>query len=341
MLSHYFTHPLALVLLLLLPALLWWQLRQRRRAVQFSASSLLSGLPTGRSKRVRILGLGARLLALALLIIALAGPRWPDEGSRIPTDVISIAIVLDASQSMTETDFNWKGEKISRLDAVKRVFELFVIGGEGPDGAQFAGRPNDLVALVVFAQYPETVCPLTLDHAALVERLRKQEARKQEWTVIGDGIAWALQGLAKTGKGKKVVVLLTDGEQQYEAKGVLKPRQAAQLAGNMGVPIYAIDAGKDLDALKDAKPEEVTNRQRAQKIMQDVAALTPQGKYFRADDAKTLLDVCQEIDALEREQTPSFEYRRYYQGFVWFGIASFASLWGILALEMTFWRRLP
>jgi Ca-activated chloride channel family protein len=338
-LSLYFSTPLILLLLLLLPPLVWWQLRQRRRAVAFSAVSLVHGLPTGRSTRARITGLVMRTLALALLIIALAGPRWPDEGSRIPTDAISIAIVVDVSYSMTDKDFLWNGEMISRLDAVKQVFKLFVLGGEGPEGQQFPGRSNDLLSLVVFAEYPETVCPLTLDHAALIHVLEKQQARKQEWTNIGDGIGWAVQGLVKSGKGKKVIVLLTDGE-QTKAGAALKPKQAAQLAGNNDIPIYAIDAGKDPAELTGAKPDDIKNRQEAKKVLQGVADIS-QGRYFAAGDSKALLEICQTIDELERLPVESFEYRRYYQGFFWFGLAAFVVLFLILALEMTIWRRVP
>lgn len=337
--SLYFTHPLLLLLLLPLPALVWWQSRQRRRAVQFPANSLLAGLPAGRSRLARGVGVAARVLALALLVIALAGPRWPDEGSRLPTEGIAIALVVDVSYSMTDKDFPWQGKLISRLDAVKNVFKLFVLGGDGPVGQKFTGRGNDLLALVVFAEYPETICPLTLDHAALMQMLDKQEAKKQEWTNIGDGIAWALQGLMKSGTGKKVLVLLTDGE-QTKTGAALKPRQAAQLAGNMGIPIYAIDVGVDPAQLKDAKPADIQDREQAKKIMQELADIS-QGRYFHAADADALLDVCRQIDAFERPQIESFQYRRFYQAFAWFALASLVLLTGILTLELTVWRRLP
>lgn len=337
--SLYFANPLFLLFLLLLPPLLWWQFRQRRSAVRFSGASLLQGLPAGRSKVARFTGIIVRTLALGLGIFALAGPRWPDEGSRIPTEGIAIAIVVDASFSMSEKDFLWETQLINRLDAVKKVFKLFVLGGEGPEGQSFTGRGHDLISLVVFAAYPETVCPLTLDHAVLTQLLEKQEPRPQEWTNIGDSIAFALNGLVKSGKGKKVMVLLTDGE-QTEPKATLKPRQAAQLAGNLKIPIYVIDAGKDPAQLVDAKPEDITNRERAQKTMQDVAKIT-EGKYFQASDTKTLLEVCQQIDEMEREIIPSFQYRRYYEGFVWFALAALVLWFGITALELTFWRRVP
>jgi Ca-activated chloride channel family protein len=335
----YLTHPLVLLLLLPLPVLAWWQLRQRKRAVEFPADALMRGLPTGRAAFVRTTSTLARILALALLIIALAGPRWPDEGSRIPTEGMSIALVVDVSQSMTDKDFLWQGQPTSRLQAAKEIFKLFVQGGTGPGGQQFSGRDNDLLSLVAFADYPENVCPLTLDHRALIKMLDAQEARTQEWTDIGDAIAFSLATLEKSGKGKKALVLLTDGEQtKYDAK--LKPRQAAQLAGNLGIPIYAIDVGKDPGQTPDAPSDEIKKRQDAKKIMQVLADIT-KGRYFHASDADALLEVCRQIDEMERQEIESFEYRRFFQAFAWFSLGSLAMLSTILTLEMTVWRRLP
>jgi Ca-activated chloride channel family protein len=333
--SLYFTHPLALLLFMMLPPLLWWQLRQKRRAVQFSAASLVQDLPAGRSKVARVVGLGCRFLGLALLILALSGPRWPDEGSRIPTEGMSIVLVVDVSYSMKEEDFQGDGKLISRLQAVKNVFELFVKGGAGPNGEKFLGRRSDLLSLIVFAKYPETICPLTHDHGALISLLRKQDARLQE-TNIGDAIFLAWSSLEKSGQGRKAIVLFTDGEQSPGA--VLKPRQAAQLAGNAKVKIYSIDAGKDPPS--GAKPEELEERKKAKKIMQDLANLTD-GACFHATDAAGLLEICRQIDEMERYPILTFEYRRYYQAFVWFALGSLGLFTGILVLEQTLWRRLP
>jgi Ca-activated chloride channel family protein len=337
--SLYLTQPLVLLLLLPLPALAWWQLRQRKRAVELPADALMRGLPTGRTTLVRTTSILARILALALLIIALAGPRWPDEGSRIPTEGMSIALVFDVSQSMTDKDFLWQGQPTSRLQAAKEIFKLFVQGGAGPGGQQFSGRNNDLLSLVAFADFPENVCPLTLDHRALMHMLEAQEARTQEWTDIGEAIAFALATLEKSGKGKKALVLLTDGEQtKTEAK--LKPGQAAQLAGNLGIPIYAIDVGKDPGQSTDVPADEIKKRQDAKKIMQNLAGIS-NGRYFHASDADALLEVCRQIDEMERHEIETFQYRRFFQAFAWFSIGSFALLSSILMLEMTVWRRLP
>jgi Ca-activated chloride channel family protein len=340
-LSVHFAHPLVLLLLVLVPLLLWWWRRWRRSALRFPQATLLRRLPAGRSAWVRRLGLVCRALGLICLIVALAGPRWPDIGSRIPTEGIAIAIVLDVSGSMAEKDFDWQGKKISRLEAAKEVFKLFVRGGIGPDGQQFSGRDNDLISLVVFATRPETACPLTLSHGVLEKILEEQQPRRvptEARTNIGDALAWALNGLNRAGHVRKVMVLLSDGEHNVPPKA-LKPRQAAQLAGHFGVPIHVIDAGKE-GSESSVIEEEKVNRDRAQTILKEVASIT-RGQYFQAGDTRALLQVCEQIDALERQQILSFQYRHYYEGFVWFALAAFVFFFSIHLLESTVWRRWP
>jgi Ca-activated chloride channel homolog len=336
-------HPLALLLLLAVPPLLWWWRRKGRTALRYPDTGVLRGLPAGRTIVARRGGVALRAAALLLLIVAVAGPRWPDAGTRIPTEGIAIAMVVDVSGSMAETDFDWQGEKISRLDAVKKVFRLFVEGGDGPGGERLEGRGNDLLSLVAFGTRPESVCPLTLNHGVLLQLLNAEQPRGalEGQTNIGDAIAWALHGLHSAGPRRKVMVLLTDGEHNVPPPA-LKPRQAAQLAGNLGVPIYVIDAGSDLPtgAEPGVRESSAADRMNARKTLQEVAKMTG-GLCFEARDGKTLLEACRHIDQLERQRIESFQYRRYYEGFPWFGVASLACWVGLMVLEMTVWRKVP
>jgi Ca-activated chloride channel family protein len=129
-----FANPGYLWLMLLVPPLLWWWLRRRRNALRHPAVGALAGLPAGKARLARW-GPGVlRSLALVLLVIALAGPRWPDLRTRIETEGIAIVMLVDVSGSMAERDFDWHGQPISRLEAVKKVFHLFVSGSESPPG---------------------------------------------------------------------------------------------------------------------------------------------------------------------------------------------------------------
>lgn len=329
-----FAFPGCLLLLLTVPPLLYFWWRRGRAALRYSDTRLLSGLPTGRARRAQRWGLNFRAAGLVFLILALAGPRWPDLGTRIPTEGIAIAIVLDVSASMNERDVDWQGEPLTRLEAVKRVFRLFVAGGEAPGSVNLAARPNDLIGLVVFATRPETACPLTLDHAALLKILDAEEARTvatEATTNPGDAIAWSLVALEKAPALRKVIVFLTDGESNVPAPA-LTPRQAAQLAGNLEIPIYAIGAGGEVN------DKEAGARARAS--LEDVARIT-KGRHFLAADGAALAAACAEIDKLERTPIEGVHYRRYHEGYLWCAVLALVSWLVILGLESTRWRRIP
>ncbi len=332
MMPH-FTHPWAFLLFPLVPVVAWRLAGRSRGAWRFSDRRLLPRLASWRAIVATWGSPLLRVMALTLTIVALAGPRWVDESQRLPTEGISIAMVLDVSVSMGQNaDFDWENTKITRLLGVKKLFRLFVAGGQGPDGVELKGRPHDLIALAPFATHPETACPLTLEHAALLRKMEAQEHR--DTTNAGDGIAWGLFVLESASTKRKVLVYLSDGESDPDKK--LTPRQAAQLAAGLSIPIYAIDASpeqpedkKDAKALADARA-----------TMQALAKMT-QGEYFRAQDGRGLLKAYESIDRIERERILSFQYRRYYEAYLWFALAGLGCWLLLIVLEATFWRRVP
>ena len=346
-----FANPLNLLFLPLAPLLVWWWLRRPRGALRFPATDALAALPAGRGRWARWGGASLRGAGLSLLIVALAGPRWPDVHSRIDAEGIAIQMLVDVSGSMAEPDFDWDGKPISRLDAAKKVFHLFVAGGEGPDGRRLEGRPNDLIGLVTFATWPESACPLTLSHSVLVGLLdadkpngvKPRTTPTESRTNIGDAIASGLLRLAPAGSAHKIIVLLSDGEHNVPYPA-LTPRQAAQLAANEHVPVYAIDAGGETSIEEGGTSPSASTaaaiREGGIETLQAVARLTG-GRYFQARDTDTLLAVCREIDRLERKEIPSFIYQRYYEAYPWVGLASLISWVTVFFCESTFWRRLP
>ncbi|HEV3256495.1 MAG TPA: VWA domain-containing protein, partial [Gemmataceae bacterium] len=213
------------------------------------------------------------------------------------------------------------------------------------------GRPDDQIGLITFATLPESPCPLTLSHSVLVQLLDEQEPKRiptECRTNIGDAIAWGLHRLEKAQAQRRIIILLSDGEHNIPPPA-LTPRQAAQLAANQGVIIYTIDAGGEVstaEALEgapadsDSAPTAAELRASGKKALQAVAEITG-GRYFEARDAASLLGVCQDIDRLERQAIISFQYRRYYDGFAWFGLGSLVLLVGAYVLETTVWQRLP
>jgi len=314
-------------------------------------------LPFGRARLARW-GPGVlRSLALLLLAIALAGPRWPDLHTRIETEGIAIVMLVDVSGSMAERDFDWRGESITRLDAVKKVFHLFVAGGEGPDAtgdgsdaSSFQGRPTDQIALVTFATRPETACPLTLSHSVLLRLLDEERPRRipgESETNISDAVALGLHRLRSAGSRRKVLVLLSDGEHNVpHPQSGWTPRQAAQVANGLSVPLYTIDAGgsgastNEPAAKEQAGASPGETRAQAVRTLEELPRIA-HGRYFQARDTQGLLSACRAIDALERGDMQSFQYRRYHEAYPWFGLAAFVLLAAALALERTVWRRIP
>ncbi len=359
-----FSQPGFLLLLPVAGLLLWRWYRRRQPAVRYPDARLLSELPAGRARLARIAGIGFRAAGLIFLILALAGPRWPDRGSRIPTEGIAIEMVVDASGSMATADFNWEGQTITRLEAVKKAFRLLVEGGEAAplrgltspaqEVHHFEGRPNDLIGLVTFARWPKTTCPLTLSHSVLVRLLEAEKPRTiptESESDIGDAIAWGLVRLEKAKTKRRVMILLSDGEHNVPPPA-LTPRQAAQLAANLGVTIHAIDAGslvEDRGSRKedgelrtgDAGKESAEKiRASAEKTMEAIAQITG-GRHFKVQDADSLLEVCGEIDRLEAQEIQSFQYRRYFEGYPLLGMMSFSFLALVGLLELTVFRKIP
>jgi Ca-activated chloride channel homolog len=350
-------NPAYLWLLPLVPALLWWWLRRRRSALRHPSVGDLAELPFGKARLARW-GPGVlRSLALLLLIFALAGPRWPDLHTRIETEGIAIMMLVDVSGSMAERDFDWRGESITRLDAVKKVFHLFVAGGEGSDstgdGADasgFQGRPTDQIGLVTFATRPETACPLTLSHSVLLRLLDAEQPRRipgESETNISDAVALGLHRLRSAGPRRKVLVLLSDGEHNVpHPQSGWTPRQAAQVTNGLSIPIYAIDAGGSGASANEPAAKETAGdspgetRAQAVRTLEELARIT-HGRYYQARDTQGLLSACRAIDALERSDIQSFQYRRYHEAYPWFGLASFVLFAAALALERTVWRRIP
>ncbi|CAN5631197.1 VWA domain-containing protein [soil metagenome] len=328
-----FAHPELLVLLAAVPLVLRWQSRGRSAAIRFPNVEALRTLPRGRADFVRRAGMILRGLVLTLLAVAAAGPRLPDLKTRLPSEGVAMAIVIDVSGSMGTPDFGSANEsQVSRLDAAKSAFTTFV-----------ESRPGDSIGLVAFAAWPRTECPPTLNHSVLLRMLIQLSPRSgvDAGTNIGDALADGLLRLQASSAKRKVLILLSDGEHNATGTGAdapLTPRQAAQLAANLNIPVYAIDCGGDPEKViaADAKQQ----RQDGRTVLQSVADLT-RGTLFVADDATQLQQTMKQIDSLERSTIESYQYRRYRDYGRWCGVAAVAVLIVLLLLEATTWRQVP
>ncbi|HJZ54090.1 MAG TPA: VWA domain-containing protein [Gemmataceae bacterium] len=320
----------------------WWWARRRRPALRYADTRLFAGLPTGRARRAKWGGVALRGLAALSLVVACAGPRRPDLQTRLPAEGVAIVLVLDVSGSMGTADAPWEPGRppVTRLEAAKRAFKLFVAGGDAPDGTHFEPRPSDQIGLVTFAVLPRTACPLTLNHSVLLRVSDAQEPKLglDAGTNIGDALGEGLIRLEAAGERRKVLILLSDGEHNVADEDTWKPLQSAQLAVSLGVKVYTIDAGGDPPP--GAPSEVVAQRRAGQETMQKVAAMTG-GQSFAASSGTELLAAYKEIDTLEKTRVQSYQYRRYYEYYPWCAAAAIVLLLAAHLLDRTRWRAVP
>ncbi len=293
-----FAQPWALALLPLIPAALWLHARRPRTAVSWPGADELRTIADRYSNYVATALWASSFLAGML---ALAGPRQIEPGDAISSEGIAILFVVDVSGSMAEPDFDWDGTKIPRLEALKRGFEAFV-----------KRRPQDRMGLILFAAQPETACPLTMDHAALLKTLNAAEPRgvpTESETNLGDAIAWGLTRL-KSEPGRKTILVCSDGEHNVPAPALL-PRQAAQLAAAAGIPVDTLFAGPTDGIGRDG--------------LRTIARMTG-GSSWEAHDARGLQSACDQLDQLERERTSDPRRLKYRKGYTWLAATAAALL---------------
>lgn len=311
--------------------------------VVFSSLALLPARAA--SWRTRLAWLPDAGLALAALCmtVALAGPRAARGESHIRREGIAIMMAMDISGSMRALDLADGDEEKTRLDAVKEVFRSFVAG----QGDELPGRLDDAIGLVSFAGFADTRCPLTLNHASLLEIAADLEIvtdRSEDGTAIGDGLGLAVERLREAKAKSKVIILLTDG---VNNAGVESPQQAAELAKTLGIKVYTIGAGTNGMApvrVPDPLSGKMVLRPMPVEIdedtLRDIAERTG-GRYFRAEDAAGLRDVYQQIDRLERTQITERRVRQYdelYRHVMALALIAAALSW---LARVTLFRRLP
>lgn len=307
-----------LLLLLLVPLIVWRMLATRKRsAVMFSSTGMIRHIRPSWKQRLWWLPPALRVGAIVLLIVAMARPQEGRKQTVVDSEGIAIEMVVDRSGSMQAMDFQVDGEAVDRLTAVKDVAAKFIDGGDGLEG-----RSNDLLGLISFAGYADSLGPPTLDHAYVIGRLDDTQIvteRSEDGTAIGDAIGLAIEKLntldhdANRKMKSKIVILLTDGENNA---GEVEPIQAAELAETMGIKIYTIGVGT-----KGRAPVPVVDpwgRRTMQWMdvnideatLKKVAEATG-GKYFRATDTASLENIYKEIDQLEKSRIEERHYVDY------------------------------
>ena len=338
-----FGHPYFLLLLLLLPVLFWLKGKQGQPpAFVYSSVQLVRGILNVTRTRSGAFLAALRWLILGLLIIALAQPRFTHSETRVTASGVDIAVALDMSGSMASEDFEAPREswvaatpsRLSRLEMAKRVLKSFI-----------EKRPSDRIGIVAFATQAYIACPLTLDHDFLLENLARLELGTidDSRTAIGSALSAAINRLRELKSKSKIVILMTDGQNNA---GKVPPLTVAEAAQKLGVKVYTIGVGmKGMAPMPtfwggrkigyQMEPVDID-----EDTLQKIADMTG-GKYYRADNAKRFQAIYAEIDKLEKTEAEVKKFSHHNELFAWLITPGLGLLLLELLLRHTIWRRLP
>jgi len=297
--------------LLLIPLLTAWYLYRQGRAnapVKLSTAGFLADSHKTFRHYLRHILFVLRLAVIALVIVIIARPQNVDRWQSSTTEGIDIVLALDVSGSMLARDFS-----PDRLEASKNVATEFI-----------SGRPYDRIGLTVFSGESFTECPLTTDHAVLINLLREVKSGIiEDGTAIGVGLATAINRIKDSDAISKVIILLTDGVNNM---GSIDPMTAAEIAKTFGIRVYTIGVGSRGYADYPVQTPFGIRYQKMQveideALLEHIADLTG-GRYFRAVDNSSLEQVYNEIDKLEKSKIETREHSKREEVFMPLALAA-------------------
>lgn len=317
------------LLLLLLPVIYWYIVEMHKSDASLQISSHRNLLQFSKSNKVRMRHIPFifRTLAIAFLIVALARPQSSNSWRTENSEGIDIMMAMDLSGTMLARDL-----KPNRIEASKTVAMEFI-----------SSRPNDNIGLVVFARESFTQCPLTTDHAVLMNLFKSVDfGLIEDGTAIGLGLANAVNRIKDSKARSKVVILLTDGSNN---SGDIAPITAAEIAKTFGIRVYTIGVGSHgMVEMPFMTPMGITYQlapsEFDEKTLKDIASVTG-GKYFRATNNATLRQIYRDIDKMEKTKISVKQFSKKQEEFYIFSLLAFL----FFALEMlvrnTYLKRLP
>lgn len=323
-----------LLLLLLIPYLLWYILYRKRSEPTFTMSDTYAYNSIKKSWRMRILHLPVflRIVTFICIVIILARPQTHNSWGNKSVEGIDIMLAMDVSTSMLAEDL-----KPNRMEAAKKVAAEFI-----------SDRANDNIGLTIFAGEAFTQCPMTTDHASLLNLLqgvRTDIASRgliADGTAVGMGLANAVSRLKESKAKSKVVILLTDGSNNM---GDISPLTAAQIAKSLGIRVYTIGVGTNTVA-----PYAVTVGGTTQyvnvpaeidtKTLKDIAQSTD-GGFYRATNNAELKEIYNDIDRLEKTKMDVKKFSKRYEAYEPFALIAILSLLLEILLRLTILRRIP
>lgn len=316
----------------LIPLLIWWKVS---RADRLTGTVRVSSSQPFREKswKTRLINLPfvLRLLAISALIMALARPQQRNDQQQTLGEGIDIVLCMDVSGSMNSTDI-----KPSRMEVAKEMAQQFV-----------QGRPVDRIGLVIFSGESFTQCPITTDRATLIRQIQALESRRflKDGTVIGEGLATAVDRLSQSKARSKVIILMTDGKEDAPDTRLIDPLTALDIARSQGVKVYTIGMGVEPSTITERPDAAAPSRTAAVdfldvQLLQRIANETG-GRYFRARDKEGLQQIYAQIDQLEKSKIDVTSYKKYQELFLPFVLAALGFLLLEMILRYTVFRKIP
>lgn len=328
--GYTFLHPKFFYLSIITIPMIWWYIRSHKKAnatLQISSLRAFKNVPRSKKAILRHVPFIFRIIAILLIIVAIARPRSTDSLQNVSTEGIDIMISLDISGSMLAMDL-----KPNRIEAAKNVAIDFI-----------KGRPNDRMGLVIFAAESFTQCPLTLDHTVLINLFNDVKlGMLEDGTAIGMGLATAVNRIKDSDAKSKVIILLSDGENN---RGAIAPLQAGEIAKTFGIRVYTVGVGTigtapmPINTVFGQQTQDVEVRI-DEEMLKEIADMTG-GKYFRATDNRALANIYQEIDKLEKHKIEVQEYTKHKEEFGIFIMLAALFLLGEIVIKNLILRILP
>ncbi|MFI3268023.1 MAG: VWA domain-containing protein [Rikenellaceae bacterium] len=318
------------LLLVLLPVIAFYiyKLKGGHATLRISSVSGFLGVKKSIKYYFRHLPFILRIVALSLIVVAMARPQSSQDNQTITTEGVDIVIALDISSSMLAQDFT-----PDRISAAKEMATKFILD-----------RRTDRLGLVLFAGESFTQAPLTTDHVSLINLLNKAECGMvTDGTAIGNGLATAINRLKESDAKSKVVILLTDG---VNNSGQIAPLTAAEIARTMGVKVYTIGVGRNGEAPYPAVNqwgERVMVNQKVQideEMLKQISADT-EGEYYRATSNKSLGDIYDQINSLEKTKIDVESYVLYDDDYLVFAILALCVLVAEFLIKHLYLRQIP
>lgn len=320
-----FKYVWVLPFLLSLPVIAWYYYRTaswRKSSFKVTTANAFS-IRTAKNSFIHF-PFWLRLLAIGCLILALARPQVRNVQNKTKGEGIDIVLCMDISGSMLSADFY-----PNRLEASKQMAEEFV-----------RNRPIDQIGLVIFSGESYTQFPLSTDHDGLIEQIQSlRSGMLIDGTVIGEGLATAVQRLSTSKSKSKIIILLTDGNEQPPETRVIDPYTALEIAKAKGVKVYTIGLG----ALGTKTVEERGNKIASfldENLLKKIATQTG-GVYFRAIDKESLQQIYREINRLEKSDIEIVTKTKFQEEFIYFILAALLFLTLDIILRYTYFRSFP